>query len=204
MRTIGEVCGEIFFWKRMHAHDSSPGAVGPGLGRRDELIRGLGWFSWLQKNDTCQQGQHPAPLILEGHGLPLCIVLVGSAGAPAGHALARRADRGFWGGTVVWGVGEARLLLASVPLEAVEQDCRPPPAPGSTSAVTSSRKPASAYLQPPSREPRAPSKLPWAGRSEVRGGSHWSSAPSLCTQEPSAGSEGLLPQAGQLPAHRWP
>lgn len=23
LRTIGEVCGEIFFWKRMHAHDSA-------------------------------------------------------------------------------------------------------------------------------------------------------------------------------------
>lgn len=45
-------------------------------GRSDELIRGLVWLSWLQKNDTCQQGRHSAPLIPAWGGtwLPLCIV----------------------------------------------------------------------------------------------------------------------------------
>lgn len=47
----------------------------------DEPIRGLAWFSWLQKHDTCQQGQHQAHLILEGTG-SLCALSRWAARVP--------------------------------------------------------------------------------------------------------------------------
>lgn len=82
----------------------------------------------------------------------------------------------------------------------VEQGCWPPPAPGSASAVTSSRKPAAASLQPTSSQPRAllQAALGWC----VRGpwGPHCSSAPSLCTWEPLWGLRGSFPRlASPLP-----
>lgn len=55
LKTIGEVCGQLFSCERICTHDFSPWAIGPGLGRSDELITGLALLSWPKKNDTCQK-----------------------------------------------------------------------------------------------------------------------------------------------------